>query len=74
VKLEPGTKRERSNTVTETRPRRPLKTSKGNGGETIYHVDSDDEDDDDDDKDAIEELSARPRPAKAQIIELLEDD
>ncbi|KIW66853.1 hypothetical protein PV04_06145 [Phialophora macrospora] len=70
VKQESGTKRERNETATETKPRRPLKTSKGNSGETIYHIDSDDEDD----KDAIEELPSGLKPAKVKIVELLDDD
>ncbi|OCT51331.1 hypothetical protein CLCR_08692 [Cladophialophora carrionii] len=70
VKQESGPKRERSVTVTDAKPKRPLKTSKGNGGETIYHLDSDDEGD----NDALEEPPSRPKPTKVEIIELLEDD
>lgn len=47
-------KRERA--VTYTTPKPPLKTSKGENGQTVIHVDSDD-DDEDKDNDEVQTVS-----------------
>ena len=65
IKEENKLKRERSSTVTNPRP---LKSTKGNNGETIFHLDSDD-DDDCAAKDEIEELP-KPKRTEVEIIEL----
>jgi len=68
IKQERGLKRGRSSTVAaHTRPMRPLKSTKGNNGETIFHLESDDDDDnkENEDDDEIEEV---PQPKRETII------
>ncbi|KAJ9609585.1 hypothetical protein H2200_005912 [Cladophialophora chaetospira] len=64
VKEERNLKRERSPTFTNARP---LKSSKGNNGETIFHLDSDDEDGTDDDD--VKEVPAPKRTV--EIVDLI---
>ena len=65
VKVERKLKRERSPTVAAGRP---LKSSKGNNGETILHLDSDDEEEKEN-KDEIEELPA-PKRTAVEVVDL----
>ena len=62
VKEEGRLKRERNPTFTNARP---LKSSKGNNGETIFHLDSDDEGTDDE----IKEVPA-PKRTVVEIVDL----
>ena len=73
IKSEHGTlKRERAATYTTPRP--PLKTSKGENGQTVIHVDSDDDDGDDDEIQTISKPKAsadRRGPTGDEEIEIV---
>jgi hypothetical protein len=65
IKDEKKLKRERSSAVAN---KRPLKSTKGNNGETIFHLDSDDDEEGEDSE--IEELP-RPKRTVVEVVELI---
>ena len=67
IKDEKKHKRERSTTIIDLRP---LKSSKGTNGETIFHLDSEDEDNDAAEEAEIVELP-KTEPGAIEVVDLI---